>query len=147
MSSGRPPFSFVLIDLPSDHEVDAQISTECEVIKAILHNRVLGSRVRHFRASSLENFDCMKMRPYRDCSFVHLGTHGSKSGISLIGGEKSWAKVGERLKTIAPLLKRQDKHKRVLALSCCFSSAGFEALRPALRGHFTGCYHFAEARI
>jgi hypothetical protein len=43
-----------------------------------------------------------------------------------------------------PLLA--DK-QRVLSLSCCFSQCGYQAIRKALRGHFSGVYTFCEDEI
>jgi hypothetical protein len=143
--TGRPPFSFFLMDLPSDHEVDQGLATECEVIRAILANRGFRSVTETARMSSVERFRAEPFRPYPNVGYVHLATHGGKSGIGLIGGEATWAEVADKLKSVAPLLAK-DK-QRVLMLSCCFSSFGYRALAPLLKGHFTGCYYFGPEEI
>ena len=145
MSLGRPPFGFFLLDFPSDHEIDAHLTTECQAIRAILHNRGLGSRVKSVRASTLDRFGLIKWNPYRDVGFVHLAGHGSRQGISFIGGNVSWNDVGNRLKRVAP--KLTGNRQRVLSISTCNSRSGARALRTVLRGHFTGIYHFRNPTI
>lgn len=145
MPQGRPPFVFALLDLPSDHEIDGGLVTECQVINAILHNRGLGAKTKTIRASSDTGFDAAQWRPYPALGFVHLAAHGHAIGISLIGGRIRWLDVAAKLKKLAPRLTG-DK-KRVLSLSCCYSEKGYNALRPFLKGHFTGIYHFVDEEI
>jgi hypothetical protein len=144
---GRPPFSFFLIDLPSDHEVDEGLSTECEVIRAILSNRGFKSVTKTARISSVERFGIAAWRSYPSVGYVHLATHGLESGssIALIGGTRTWTQVASKLKTVAPRL--QQNRQRVLTLSCCYSENGFRKLKPHLKGHFTGCYYFAVKEV
>lgn len=143
--AGRPPFSFFLIDLPSDHEVDQRLATECEVIRAILSNRGFHSITKTARITSVDRFRKEAFRPYGKVGFVHLATHGSKTGIALIGGSVKWGVVAARLKCVAPLLPKNTQ--RVLTLSCCYSSSGYRSLAPLLKGHFTGCYYFGPKKI
>jgi hypothetical protein len=145
LMTGRPSFKFVLIDLPSDHEIDGGIVTECQVINAILHNRELGKETRFIRATSVENFRRNSWRPYREVGFVHLAAHGSQAGVSLIGGRLKWRDIAGTLNKIAPALPRN--RERILSLSCCYSEDAFDALRPLLIGHFTGAYHFRPNKI
>jgi hypothetical protein len=144
MTQGRPPFRFALIDLPSDHEIDGGLVTECQVINTILHNRNIGGRTKTFRATSKENF-LTPPRPYNDLGFVHLAAHGSKTGIGLIGGSMPWRDVANKIKAIAPALK--PGKQRVLILSCCYSRDGYTALKPLFKGHFTGFYYFESEVI
>jgi putative transcriptional regulator len=144
MAQGRPPFEFALIDLPSDHEIDGGLVTESQVIQTILHNRRLGSRTKVFRATSEDGFSKIS-RPYKDLRFVHLATHGSAEGISLIGTHMSWSDVANKLKQIAPVLPKN--RQRVLCLSCCHSGEGYRRMKSDLSGHFTGVYYFAEDKI
>jgi hypothetical protein len=145
--AGRPPFSFYLIDLPSDHEVDEGLSTECEVIRAILSNRGFHSVTKTARISSSDRFRSFSWRPYPGVGYVHLATHGLKSGagIGLIGGKVNWSEVAQKLKAVAPRLS--GSRQRVLTLSCCFSQNGYRVLKPLLQNHFTGCYYFADDEI
>jgi hypothetical protein len=96
MASGRPSFRFVLIDLPSDHEVDNNIVRECQVIQALLHNRNLGTVTKVITASSVDNFRTADWRPYPQVGFVHVAAHGGEKGIGLIGGEVSWGTLSSR---------------------------------------------------
>jgi len=79
--------------------------------------------------------------------YVHLATHGLRSGkgIGLIGGTVDWAKVAHMLKRVAPPLSGATQ--RVLTLSCCYSDAGYGALKPLLKNRFTGSYYFAVQEI
>jgi hypothetical protein len=142
---GRPPFTFFLIDLPSDHEVDQGLTTECEVIRAILSNRGFQSITKTARLTSVARFRSEVFKPYSKVGFVHLATHGHKSGVALIGGKVRWVEVATKLKTVAPPLPKNKQH--VLTLSCCYSSFGYRALAPLLKGHFTGCYYFDPKKI
>jgi len=82
---------------------------------------------------------------YTGLRFVHLATHGSPHGISLIGSKVSWAKVAGRLKEVAPALPRGKQ--RILCLSCCHSHEGYKAMVSSLEGHFTGIYYFYEEKV
>lgn len=55
--SGRPKYGFLLFDCPSDHEIESSLVTECEVIKAVLSNRKLGSHLKVLRCASTEAFN------------------------------------------------------------------------------------------
>lgn len=145
MATGRPPYGFVLIDLPSDHEIENGIVRECQVIAAILHNRAFGTVTKTFTATSVENFKSAGWRSYPGTGFVHLSTHGGKTGIGLIGGDLRWAHVADKLKTVAPQLAKNQR--RVLCLSCCYSETGIGRLKPLLKGHFTHAYYFAAKKI
>ena len=146
MARGRPPYGFVLLDLPSDHEVDTSLSTECEVISAVLANRRMKSRTKAIRMSSVENFHNDKnWKPYKEVGFVHIGGHGSKKGIGLIGGTVPWSKVSGKLCALAPTLA--ENQKRVLCLSCCFSIHAYKKMKKNLKGHFTACYYFKRKGI
>src|ERR1035437_4881799 len=107
--TGRPPFSFFLIDFPSDHEVDDNLSTECETVRAILNNRGFKCVTKTTRLSSLERLNSMTWRAYPKIGYVHLAAHGTKRGIELIGGDMRWSEVAKRLKLIAPRLSAGQK--------------------------------------
>jgi hypothetical protein len=134
-----------LFDLPSDHEVDENLVTECEVIRTVLANRGFRSVVKATRISSMDRFKSEPWRPYPNIGYVHLAAHGRKRGIGLIDGRMRWTTLARRLRIIAPRLAKDQK--RVLVLSCCYSSYGYEALQRPLRGHFTGCYYFEPNEI
>lgn len=145
VTRGRPPFSFYLIDLPSDHEVDEGLSTECEVIRAILSNRGFRSLTKSAQVTSRARFNKYQWRAHSKVGFVHLAAHGSRSGIGLIGGDINWNDLAEKLKIIAPKLLKTNQ--RVLSISCCHSRSGYFALKPLLKGYFTGCYYFINTEI
>ena len=84
-------------------------------------------------------------KPYKEVGFVHIGGHGSKKGIGLIGGIVPWSKVSGKLCTLAPTLA--ENQKRVLCLSCCFSIHAYKKMKKNLKGHFTACYYFKRKGI
>jgi hypothetical protein len=144
MPAGRPPFRFLLIDLPGDHEVDDRIASECDMIHAILHNRGLGTQTKLVRATTKQVLDS-RGKPYAQVGYVHLGTHGGKGGIGFIGESASWKYVERKLKVFAPALRGDQK--RVLCLSCCHSRNGVNAMELGLAGHFSGIYYFDKVKI
>ncbi len=145
MAKGRPHFSFYLIDTPSDHEIDESLVTECQVIKAVLHNRNFKSVIKTDRISSADRYSETTWRSYAGLGFVHLAGHGSKKGIELVGGTVRWDTIANTLKIIAP--KLPNKQQRVLSLSCCYSKYAAKKLSPLLKGHFTGIYFFNEEEV
>lgn len=141
----RPRYGYLLFDFPSDHEIDGVLSTECEVIKAVLAKRNLGSRLKRCRCSSLASFMNLKLSQFKGVRFVHIGGHGSKEGLTFIGGSARWVDVASLLmQCLNPL---QEGKKRVLTLSCCHSMQGMEILRKHLAGYFTGGYYFCQDSI
>ncbi len=145
MTRGRPPFRFILIDTPSDHEVDNNIVRECQVIQALLHNRNLGTVTKVITGSSVENFKGADWRPYPKVGFAHVAAHGGNKGIGLIGGEVGWGILSKRLKLLSP--KLSEDQLRILCISCCYSENAFQRLQPLLSGHFTHAYYFAIKKV
>jgi len=145
MSAGRPPFSFILLDLPSDHELDDRLVTECDMLRAMLHNRGFKSKIKVIRATSTHAVQSIPDRLYPKVGFVHLSAHGGPEGVGLVGGSMSWASIGSVVTKLVPPLGRDQQ--RVLSLSCCHSEDGYSALRHRLRKYYTGVYHFAEDGI
>jgi hypothetical protein len=145
MPRGRPRFGYFIFDCPSDHEVDGAILSESDAIRAVLANRNLGTRLKRVTCTTVSSFRAIGPRAYAGIKYVHLGGHGSKSGIGFIGGSVKWADVADKLKSMFPKLKADEQ--RVLTLSCCYSKAGIVAMKPLLAGHFTASYHFVPDTI
>jgi hypothetical protein len=145
MPRGRPKFGFFIFDCPSDHEIDGSVLSESDTIKAVLSNRNLGSRLKSITCTTADSFRAVPARKYAGIKYVHLGGHGSKSGLGFIGGSIKWADVADKLASIFPKLK--DDEQRVLTLSCCFSEAGINAMAPRLKQHFSAAYHFVPEKI
>src|SRR5437868_2676642 len=97
------------------------------------------------RISSVDRFNSATWRSYPKVGYVHLAAHGGKRGVGLIGGRVVWTTLARKLKAVAPRLVADQR--RILALSCCYSYYGYEALKPLLRRHFTGCYYFPPNKI
>lgn len=97
------------------------------------------------RLTTAKSFTDAKERKYGGVRYVHLGGHGSKSGIAFIGGSVKWQDVAKKLVKFFP--KLADGEQRVLTLSCCHSTAGVAVMKPFLKGHFTAIYHFKSEEI
>jgi hypothetical protein len=140
----RPRYGFLLFDLPSDHEVDLALPTECELIHALLVNRRLGSRVKLIKASTSKRLEDLPAYQFQ-VQFVHLAGHGGPSGAGLIGGYIGWRRIA-RIVT-STLHRLSAGHQRILCISSCHSREGLKAMKPKLRGYFTGCYFFEHRKV
>jgi hypothetical protein len=141
---GRKKFGFLLFDLPSDHEVERSLSTECDVIAALIANRGMASRAKTIRVASIDRLTSYPTYRYQ-VQFLHLACHGGKTGIGLLGGTMNWATVADQItKHLKPL---GQGRQRVMCFSCCHSADGFLATKQKLTGYFTGAYYFSTERI
>ena len=139
-------YTYLLIDLPADHEVEGALATECDSIRGILTNKRMGSKVKHVRATTLEGLSkTMPKKPYAHVKYVHLGCHGDEDGVGLIGAKLRWSQVAERLMQYIPPL--QQGETRVLCLSCCHSEKGAKKMKPKLKHHFTAVYYLTEPEV
>ncbi len=114
----KPKLGYLLFDLPSDHEVERAIATQCETIEAIISNRGMQARVKRIRVASIERF--MNYPTYRyGVQFVHLACHGGRRGIGMLGGIVGWGDVAKQIvKHLHPL---KGGEQRVMCFSCCYS--------------------------
>ena len=135
---------YLLLDLPSDHEVEDGLVTECDVVRAIISNKRQGKKVKTVRSTTAERF-LRTPTPTKSVKYVHLAGHGNPTDLCLIGGEVQWKKVAEHAKTFVSPLSR--KQQRVLCISCCCSHDAAKEMSPVLKGYFTGIYYFPEDRI
>lgn len=142
---GRPQYGFFIFDCPADHEIDGTLLTESDAIKAVLSNRKLGTRLKTAKCTTVESFKNIPVREYAGIRYVHIGAHASKYGLGFIGGSLNWKDVAKKLVAIFPPLAKREK--RVITLSCCHSSAGIEAMKPILKGHFSAAYYFVPEKI
>lgn len=139
-------YTHLLIDLPSDHEVDDLLPTECDVIRAVVSNLGQGKKVRHVRATRLHSLQSKRpQKPYGGIRFVHVAGHGDKRGTGLIGGTLTWKMLTGVLKQYCAPLDRGEH--RVLSLSCCHSPSAVNKMRASLSSWFTGYYFFAEEKV
>jgi hypothetical protein len=86
---GRPAYGFLLLDLPSDHEIEGNIVTECQAIRAILHNRGLGAMAKIITATTTDGLEKVRAQRYSRLGFVHVAAHASRKGIALIGDARA----------------------------------------------------------
>ncbi len=135
---------YLLLDLPSDHEVEDSVVTECDVIRAIISNKRQGKKVKTIRSTTAERF-LRTPRPTKSVKYVHLAGHGNRTDLGLIGGQVQWKKVAEHATTFVSPLSR--KQQRVLCISCCYSRYAAKKMSPVLKGYFTGIYYFREDNI
>ena len=60
-------YTYLLFDLPSDHEVEWVLATECDSIRGILANKHSGQKVKHMRATTIEGLGrTIPQKPYKD---------------------------------------------------------------------------------
>lgn len=141
----RKKFRFMLLDLPDDDEVEGSLSSECEIVRAILASRGLGSRVKHYRFTSLESLDRPASYEY-DPKFVHISGHGGQHSVSLLGGHVTWSDLAEDF--LAPRLKvLEGEETRILFVSTCFSEHGVDRIFEKIADRFTGAYYFSEDSV
>lgn len=141
----RKKLRYLLFDFPADHEVDSSISTECEIVKALLVNRGLGSRAKLLRLSSKDSLSKIPNYVY-DPKFVHVATHGTRKSIQLLGGSISWKDFAQQV--LRPRLKRlKRKQTRILFLSCCSSMSAKNSISRHMNGYFTGIYYFRPKTV
>jgi len=140
----RPKLGYLLFDLPSDHEVEGALATECQTIEAIVHNQDLRARVKRVCVASRERF--MKYPTYKYANqFVHLACHGGKSGIAMLGQEATWKEVATQVvRHMRPL---SEGDQRVICFSCCYSLSGFRKTKSQFAPYFTGAYIFTEDNV
>ncbi len=141
----RKKIRFMLLDFPDDEEVDASLSTECEIIKAILVSRRMGGRIKHMRFSSLDSLERVPNYEY-DPKFVHISGHGADGYLSLLGGNAPWTDIAEDI--LAPRLKPLvGVETRILFVSTCHSSAGVDRILNLIPDRFTGAYYFSTDSV
>ena len=140
----KPKLGYLLFDLPSDHEVEAALATECKVIETLIYNMHLKARVKRICVASTERFRTYPTYRY-SVQFVHLACHGGTDGIWMLGGTMSWVDVAEQI--TKHLHKLKSGQQRVMVFSCCYSSDGFQATKETLKDYFTGAYYFNMASV
>ena len=139
-------YTYLLLDLPSHHEVESVLATECDSIRGILANKLRGPKVKHVRATTREGLnETVPRSPYPYVKYVHLACHGNEHGIGLIGAKLSWSKLALHIIRYVPPL--EGRSKRVLCLSCCYSGVGAEKMKRALKRHFTAVYYLTEPEV
>jgi hypothetical protein len=140
----KKKMGYLIFDLPSDHEVEESLSTECDTIQAIISNKGMSARIKRIKVASTERFKAYPTYKYQ-VQFVHLACHGGKTGIGMLGGNVKWADVAKQVtRHLKPLTTKQ---KRVMCFSCCFSKYGFNQTKNYFKDYFSGAYYFAEEKI
>ena len=135
---------YLLFDLPSDHEVEENVVTECDVIRAIVSNKGQGKKVKMVRATTKTGFT-HRRRSTTSVKYVHLAGHGDKTGLGLIRGSVDWKCTAEQITKLVPRLK--GKQRRVLCISCCYSKHAADKMSSKLEGYFTATYFFHKDNI
>lgn len=140
----KKKIGYLLLDLPSDHEVEESLSTECATIQAIISNKGMSARLKRIKVASPERF--MEYPTYKyQVQFVHLACDGGKTGIGMLGGSVKWSDVAKQvMRHLKPLEKNQ---KRVMCFSCCYSKYGYNRTKRYFKDYFSGAYYFKEEKI
>ena len=135
---------FLLYDLPSDHEVELNIVTECDVIRSIISNKDQGKKVKVIRATNCESFLRHRTAKTKEVKYIHLSGHGNEDGLGFINGIVEWGDVASK---VTESIYRLKSGQRILCVSCCHSEEAVDQMIPHLRGYFTGVYYFSESEI
>ena len=135
---------YLLFDLPSDHEIERNVVTECDVIRAIVSNKGQGKKVKVVKATTKTGFTG-KMRSTTSVKYVHLSGHGDKTGLVPIRGRVDWECTAEQIIKSVPRL--EGKQRRVLCISCCNSKHAAKRMSSKLKGYFTATYFFHKDDI
>ncbi|NCB26100.1 MAG: hypothetical protein EOM62_11610 [Bacteroidia bacterium] len=140
----KPKLGYLLFDLPSDHEIESTLATECRTVEAIIHNNGMPARVKRICVASPERF--MNFQKYKYAvQFVHLACHGGKKSIGMLGGHVEWKEVAKQVaRHLHPLANDQQ---RIICFSCCYSKDGFDHTKSAFSSYFTGAYLFAKTEV
>lgn len=135
---------YLLFDLPSDHEIEGSIATECQIIQAIIHNKGQRARVKRICVASTKRF--MNYPTYKyGVQFVHLSCHGGSKNIGMLGGTVSWENVAaQMIKHLHPI---EEGQQRIICFSCCHSVVGFNRTKSAIAPYFTGAYLFSKTNV
>lgn len=140
----RESLRYLLLDLPSDHEIEGNLATECDIVYSLLANLELAAvtkRVRIARAQTLK-----RMRPYPyDAEIVHLAGHATYDGLWMLGEILPWNEVAASLAGCVTSLPI-GQH-RILNLSCCYSQRAAARLSHKLSPYFSGAYCFHETLV
>ena len=135
---------YLLLDSPSDHEVDDSVVTECEVIRAIVKNKGQGKKVKLVKSTTKDRFN-HPQTPTKSVKYVHLSGHGDEKGLGLIDGSVKWKDVAEQIAKFVQ--KLDDNQKRVLCISCCHSKEAAAKMTRSLSDYFTAIYCFREEDV
>lgn len=141
---GRQSVRYLLLDLPSDHEIEGSLSTECDILYAMLANQELEGVTKHVRVARAETLWQLKQYPY-EAEIVHLAGHATEDGLWVLGEVLKWELVAEHLAgCVKPL---ESGEQRIINFSCCNSEMAVDACASVLRPHFSGIYHFVEPSV
>ena len=139
-------YTYLLLDLPSHHEVESVLATECDSIRGILANQFRDRKVKHVRATTREGLqETVPQRPYLHVKYVHLACHGDEHGIGLIGAKLRWTQLAQHIVRYVPPL--EGNKGRVLCLSCCYSGVGAEKMKRELKRHFSAVCYLTEPDV
>ena len=134
----------MLLDSPSDHEVEGALATECDVLYAMFANFELSGLTKHIRLGCARTLKQKRPYPYA-AQFVHLAGHATDEGLWMLGEVVDWATVAKSLSGwFAPL---KPGGERILNFSCCDSERAAKACATRLRPFFSGAYFFRERNI
>lgn len=143
----RQKLKYIFLDCPSYHEVEGAIVTEADTLRALLINQQYGSVTREpFRCATEEALAKLRTRQYRldGATHVHVGAHGSPTGLGLIDGEVEWVDVARTLKK---LVGRRERSTRLLCMSFCHGEDAWKAMNArtlAMHTHYSGCLFFKD---
>ena len=141
---GRKPLKYILLDLPSDHEIEGDLATECDVLYAMLANHELAAVTKRVRIGRPETLTHMRLSTRRP-EVVHIAGHATVDGLWMLGEVLPWVGVAKSLAACVTTLK--SGQERIVNFSCCYSEKAARTCRRRLAPFFSGAYHFLEPNI
>jgi hypothetical protein len=140
----RACLKYLLIDLPSDHEIEEGLATECDVLNAMLANNELSGLTKHIKVGRIETFKKMATYPYV-AEIIHISAHATMEGLWLLGEVIKWDDVADCLAGAVAALDMGDE--RILNLSCCNSEMAAKRFEERLNPFFSGANYFVNNNI
>lgn len=146
MSSKR---DVLLIDCRSEHEIERDLVSEAQVLRAVLANRNGDGGPAISTFVSRKSFRRWFPTAPKDFRAIHIASHAWVSedkkavGLSFIDGWASWQTIAYKLVRLVPALSPSSQ--RILTLSCCYAGTAAENLGPLLSGHFSLIYYLSKA--
>ncbi len=141
---GRKPLRYILLDLPSDHEIEGALATECDVLYAMLANHELAAVTKRIRIGRPETLRQLRLGT-SGAEFVHIAGHATADGLWMLGDVVAWSHVAKALANCVSPLK--PSRERLVHFSCCHSQRAAKLCRRHLSPYFSGAYHFVDQTV
>jgi hypothetical protein len=131
----------LILDCISDHEIQKSLATEGEILRSIIANRESDQGPAIYKFATAKQFAKWIPETNPQIRYVHICAHANDKQLGFIKGGVSWRDVAKKLVQICGKLGNGER--RVVCLSCCYSSDAVKLISPIIFEHYTGIYHHA----